>query len=209
MSTTEHFSLGGIAATVGLQKNNLMRAVKLGIGATAAITLGDLLQSKVLVKNGAPMIPTTWAPVVHALFGIMGGAIVGKKINVDVGTGMVAGGVGLGVSALIGQAMSRTMGASAATAKVAEDQGSAPQAVSGFGLGRAFAPSMSSLAGLGRVVHTDPAMLFGVGTPDMSAAGMFSGATTAIEDGSGSLHGKTIAFEDSGSRLHGFAAAFT
>lgn len=204
----DHFSLSGIAATVGLQKSNLMRAAKLGVGAALGITVADLLQSKVLVKNGAPMVPTTWAPAFNALFGIMGGALVAKKVSNEVGLGMAAGGVGIGISALVGQMMSKTMATSAAAAASAETAGSAPQAVSGFGLGRAFADGMGSLAGLGRVAH-DPAMLFGVGTPDMSAAGMFAGATTAIEDGSGRLHGKTIAFEESGPGLHGFAAAFT
>ncbi len=205
MSNVEHFSLGNITATVGLTKSNLMTAAKLGAGATIAITLGDLIQSRLLVQNGAPIIPTKWAPLVHAAFGIMGGALVGKKFSAAVGTGMAAGGVGLALSSVIGQVMSGSMAASSAAATVAENAGSAPQAVAGFGLGRAFAPSMRSLAGLSRTVK-DPSLLFGVGTPDMSAAGMFNGATVAIEQGGRGLRGATVGIEQSAGR---FASAFS
>lgn len=202
----QHFGLGTITSTLGLQKSNLMRAVKLGIGATLAITIGDLLQSRVLVRNGVSMIPPQWAPVFHALFGIMGGAVAAKKLSSEIGTGMVAGGVGIGVSALVGQVLSRTMGASSGAAIAAESAGSAPQAIAGFGLGRAFAPSMRSLAGLGypRSNVNEPDALFGVGTPDMSGARMFNGATTAIEP-SGGMSGAAVAIEPS----RHFASAFT
>lgn len=201
----QHFSLGNITATLGLQKSNLMTAAKLGAGAAAGITLGDLLQSRILIRNGTPMVPIRWAPLFHALFGIVGGTIVRKQIGNDYGIGMMAGGVGIAASALLGQVLSRTMGASASTAQVTEDAGGGAQSGIGFGLGRAFAPSMQALGGLGRTRTTnDPTLLFGVGTPDMSGAGLFNGATVAIEN-SNSLNGATVAIENSG----GFASTFT
>lgn len=201
----QHFGFGNITATLGLQKSNLMTAAKLGVGAAAGITLGDLLQSRVLVRNGTPMIPVRWAPLFHALFGIAGGTIVRKKIGNDYGIGMMAGGVGIAVSALLGQILSRTMGASGSAAQATEEAGGGGQSVAGFGLGRAYAPSMRALAGLGRTT-SDPTMLFGVGTPDMSGAGLFNGATVAIENSNG-LQGATVAIENTG--RGGFASTFS
>mgnify|MGYP001594861794 CR=1 FL=1 len=197
----QHFGLGTIQATLGLQKSNLMTAAKLGVGAAAGITLGDLLQSQVLVKNGVPIVPVRWAPLFHALFGIAGGTIVRKKIGNDYGIGMMAGGVGIAMSALLGMVLSRTMSASGSAAAMTEDAGGGAQAGVGFGLGRAFAGSMRSLSGLGRTT-SDPTLLFGVGTPDMSGAGLFNGATVAIEQSNG-LQGATVAIEPSG---RGFAS---
>ena len=199
-----HFGLGNITATLGLQKSNLMTAAKLGLGAAGGITGSDLIQSRLLVKDGKPMIPTKWAPLFHVLFGIAAGTIIRKKVGNEIGLGVMAGGVGIGISALLGMVLSRTMAASVSAGAAAESAGAEGQAVSGFGLGRAFAPGARALAGLGRVSHQDPTMLFGVGTPDMSAAGMFSGATTAIEESSG-FSGATVAMENSPN----FAAAFT
>lgn len=188
-----HLGLGAITRMVGLSKSNLVKAAKMGVGATAAITLSDLLQSRVLVKDGRPLIPMGWAPAVTAVFGFVGGNIVSAQVDDSVGEGMVAGGVGVAVSALIARFMSPAVSVSEKAGAMTEDAGGAPQATAGFGFGRAFAPSLGAMAGLsggGRGPQ-----VYGVGTPDMSAMGMFAGANVAIEE-KGLLSGANVAIEE-------------
>ena len=152
----------------------------------------ELLQSKVLVRYGFPIIGVKWAPAATALIGVIGGTLVKRKFHYpNLGTGMIAAGVAVGISSVIAMVLSRTVGASTAAATAAENSGMGPQAVAGFGFGRVFA---GGLRGLGRV--PGQRMLFGAGTPNMAGARMFNGATVAIEQ-PGLLSGATVAIEPS------------
>lgn len=198
MSTNvSHLGLGSLVSAVVPSKSSLKDALKLGAGAAAAVTLADLAQNKLLVKGGVPMVPVSWAPVFTAAFGIVAGGIVSRKWSGEVGKGMVAGGVGVGIAALIAKYTSPMTAASAASAEAAEDAGMGPQAVAGLGFGRTYARGtrgLAGLSGLGRSrMPQDPSMLFGVGTPDMRAARAFNGATVAIEQPG--LAGATVAIQ--------------
>lgn len=196
MSTNvSHLGLGSLVSAVVPSKSSLKDALKLGAGAAAAVTLADLAQNKLLVKGGVPMVPVSWAPVFTAAFGIVAGGIVGRKWSADIGKGMVAGGVGVGIAALVAKYTSPMTAASAASAEAAENAGMGPQAVAGLGFGRTYARGtrgLAGLSGLGRMPQ-DPSMLFGVGTPDMRAARAFNGATVAIEQPG--LAGATVAIQ--------------
>ena len=190
-SNPSHLGLGTITSALGINRTRPKDILALGAGSVAAITLGDLLQSRVLVKNGAPMVPMSLAPAFSAAFGIVLGGLAKKKGYHNVGDGMIAGGVGVGISALIAKFTSPMVSASSAAAAASEDAGSEPQAMSGFGFGRVFARGLGSLGRLG----ADQSLLFGVGTPDMSGARMFNGATVAVEEPS-MLAGATVAIEN-------------
>jgi len=207
-----HFSSSGLLSKLGLTKSNIVDVAKLGGGAALGITSADLLQSRVLVKNGVPMIPPNYGPWFNIAYGIVTGGLAAKFLGSRIGLGWAAGAAGVGISALIASFISPPVAASAAAATAAESTGDQANAVQGFGFGRAFAPSLAGLAGLGRVRRsggTSP-LLFGVGTPDMSAARMFSGATVAIEP-TGPMAGATVAIEPAGGLAGGpnFAAAFS
>lgn len=190
-----HFGLGSVASMVGLSKGSLKTLAALGGGATAGVTASDLVQNKLLIRNGQPLIPVKYAPVFTVLFGLAAGALVKKKLHWNnVATGITAGCAGVGVSALLASVMSPSMSASAEAASAAEQAGMGPQAVSGFGFGRVFARGLRGLGGLGRVPGNR--MLFGNGTPNMAGAKMFNGATVAIEQ-PGLLSGATVAIEPS------------
>lgn len=197
MSNAEH-SLGlmSMVKSVVPSKSDFKDAFKLGLGAAGAITLTDLLLSRALVRNGAPMIPVAWNPLAIPVGAwILSRIAIKLKLGNMVADGMIAGGVGVGMSALLARFTSPAMAASTASAAVTEDQGGGVQGVQGFGFGRAFAPGVAGFAGLGAMRSRRGASLYGVGTPDMSAARMLSGATVAIEDGG--LRGATVAYEDS------------
>ena len=175
---------------LGALKKDAVEAAKLGLGAALAISAAEFIQSKLLL-NGKPAIPAMWAPAFNAAFGAVAGYFT-KRFDYEVGTGMIAGGVGSGVAAVVkmvtdGQTMA------AVQADSAKLQG-------GFGFGRAFASS-SGVGRVGRVGRLAPRApqkhIYGVGTPDMSAAGMFHGATVAIEEKTrkGGLRGATVQFE--------------
>jgi hypothetical protein len=200
MSVT-HSGLGDLVSAVVPTKSSLKDALKLGAGAAAAVTLSDLAQNKLLVSNGRPLVPMAWAPVFTAAFGIVAGGIVAKKWSGELGKGMVAGGVGVGMAALIAKYTSPMTAATVAAGSTAENAGAPPQAVSGFGFGRAYASGARGLSGLAGIaggsglgrLPQNPAMLFGVGTPDMRAARAFNGATVAIEQPG--LSGATVAIQ--------------
>ena len=189
-----HLGLGTLTNALGLSRTPIKGILKLGAGSVAAITLSDLLQSRVLLRNGSPIVPTAWAPAFTAAFGVVAGGLAKKKGYSDIGDGMIAGGVGVGISALIAKMMNPTMAASQAAATMTEDSQMDAQGVMGFGFGRAFARGLGGLSGLGRA-GSDSGLLFGVGTPDMSGARMFNGATVAVEE-SGLLSGATVAIEN-------------
>ena len=202
---SKHFGLGNIASMVGLTKGSLMEYVKLGAGAAAGITLTDLALSRVLVRDGAPIVPVQWSPAAIAVLSVIGGNIVAKKVDAKVGTGMIAGGVGLAIAEVVKRFTAPAATATNAAAASAEVSGYGAQTLAGFGAGRAFAPGLGGFAGLGAVSRGgNGQMLFGVGTPDMSANRMFNGATVAIED-SNQMNGATVQYEDAG--VSGFAGS--
>lgn len=194
--------LGKLTQTLGLTKPSLMSAAKFGAGGAAAIVGSELLQSRVLVQNGVPMVPTNWAPAVSAAVGIVGGALALKFLkSKELASGIVAGGVGIAIANVVHRFTSPAADLTAKSADAAEASGAPAQQTSGFGFGRAFARGLGGMAGLGRVVPD--AMLFGVGTPDTSAARMLAGATVAIEE-QGPMAGATVQFEDSGNMASSF-----
>lgn len=174
---------GKLGNFVDTLKGNAMDYVKLGVGATLGIIATDLAMSKVLVKSGVPIIPDKWASLAVAALGIVGGEMV-KKYDRDLGTGVIAGTVGVAASSLAAKLIGPAVGAPAA----------ASAAVQGFGNGRVF-------SGFGG--YAAPALgaggqsVYGVGTPDMSAARMFNGATVAFEE-NGAMAGAAVQFEENG-----------
>lgn len=190
--------IGQLKNLIPLKKGDLMEALKLGAGSVAAITLTDLLMSRVLVKDGAPVIPQRWAPLVIAGMSLVGGQMVSKKFDRDIGLGMIAGGVGVAVSALVGKMISPAVEATTAAAASTEAAGAPAQQTGGFGFGRAYAPGLGGFAGLGRLAARNPgSAVYGIGTPDMSANRMFNGATVSIEEANGAMAGATVEYEDS------------
>lgn len=210
MKTDEatHLGFGALTSplkTVGLTKAGIMEALKLGAGATVGIVGSDLVLSRLLVKDGAPIIPVKWAPAAIALSGIMGGALARKFVGAQIATGIVAGTVGLAISEVIKRFTAPAAAATNAAAASAEVSGYGAQTLAGFGAGRAFAPGLGGFAGLGRYsAGVGEHSLYGVGTPDMSANRMFNGATVAIED-SNQMNGATVQYEDNG--VSGFAGS--
>ena len=200
MSDNKH-SLGLVKMLVP-HKSDLVNALKLGAGAAGGITLTDLTLSRLLVRNGAPMIPMAWNPLaIPVLAWLMSRvALRVRFLGPTVANGMIAGGVGVAMSALLARYTAPAVAASAATAEMTEAQGGGMQGTAGFGFGRAFA---SGTRGLGALRRTRGSSLYGVGTPDMRAARMLNGATVAIEDGG--LRGATVAMEDTGN----FASALS
>ncbi len=184
-----HLGLGTLTKLVP-NKSAIKTGLALGVGAGVGIVGLDLLQSKILVRNGAPMIPTQWSAAFSALAALVLGGVVQSKYK-TIGTGLIAGGVGIGIAGLIAKYTSPAVAVTASAAASAEDQGAAAQGMAGFGFGRAFA---SGLGGLGQARIEDSSMLFGVGTPDMSASRMFNGATVAVEEG-GPMSGASVAIE--------------
>lgn len=146
----QHLGLGTLPATVGLTKSNLMHSAKLGVGAAAGITATNLLLSKVLVKDGQPLIPMKWSPLAVALGGVMLGALTrkfgGKLLKgaaSDLADGMIAGTVGSAVFSYVERYTAPAAAVKQVVAENAELQGFGPQAGTA-GVGRAFA---SGLAG--------------------------------------------------------------
>lgn len=206
---TKHSSgiLGSLAGVVDTLRDNAMDYVKLGAGAAGGILVTDFALSRLLVKDGKPLVPEKWSPLAIAVAGVLGGELAKKYLDKDVGMGVVAGTVGLAVSAMVGKFTAPAVSATTAAADASESAGQTAQATAGFGFGRAFAPSVGSFAGafagLGRMLPEGRELLYGVGTPNMGAASMFSGATVSIEDDSGAMAGANVSFEDDGSS--GFA----
>lgn len=185
-SGLEHFGLGNVASMVGLSKASLMEYVKLGAGATVSVTLGNLLLSK-LTSQGKPLIPAEYSPYALALLGIIGGGIVKKKLDSDIGLGMVAGGVGVAVSELVTRFINPASTASVKAADSAEQVGYGPQFGS-LGSGRAFAHGLAGLS-----LGAAPARAL----PQSTASSMLNGAAVAIEEaGAESLAGASVAIED-------------
>ena len=179
-----HLGLGSVAAMVGLQPSNLKKYAALAAGGVGGVMGSDFLQSQVLPRVGV-VVPAKWSPAVTALFGVVAGSIVTKKLHMpNVGTGMLVGGLAVGAAAAVSMILSPTVSA-------AVDSGGA---VAGIGFGRVFARGVKGLAGFGRVPGNR--MLFGAGTPNMAGAKMFNGATVAIEQ-PGLLSGATVAIEPS------------
>lgn len=172
----QHLGLGTIPATVGLTKSNLMHSAKLGVGAAAGITATNLLLSKVLVRNGQPLVPMQWSPLAVALGGIMLGALTrkfgGKLLKgaaSDLADGMIAGTVGSAVFSYVERYTAPVAAAKQAIDENAELQGYGPQAGTA-GVGRAFAPGLAG-------------------------ARQLAGANVAMED-IGPMSGVAVEFED-------------
>ena len=189
-SEINHLGLGQLSRLVP-NKVAIKTGLALGLGAGAGIAGTDFLLSRVLVRNGRPIVSVMWTPLVGALVALVGGGLVKAKYA-TFGTGIIAGGIGIGIAGLIARYTSPATGASATTAEMAEEAGAGGQAVAGFGLGRAFAPGLGGLGYHGGAGRSP--MLFGVGTPDMSASAMFNGATVAMEEG-GPMSGASVSIE--------------
>lgn len=157
----QHLGLGNVPATVGLTKSNLMRSAKLGAGAALGLTATNLLLTKVLMKNGQPLVPLKWSPLAVALGGIMLGAVT-KKFGAkflrgtaeDLGDGMIAGTVGSAVFSYVNAFTTPAVAVQKVVNETAELQGYGPQAGSA-GVGRAFA---SGLAGVRQLAGANVAM---------------------------------------------------
>lgn len=173
---------GKLGNFVDTLKGNAMDYVKLGVGATLGIIATDLAMSKVLVRDGVPLIPDKWASLAIAALGIVGGEAV-KKYDRDLGTGVIAGTVGVAASSLAAKLIGPAVGAPAA----------ASAAVQGFGNGRVFSGFGYAAPALGAGGQS----VYGIGTPDMSANRMFNGATVAFEEG-GAMAGASVQFEENG-----------
>ena len=176
--------LGKLGNFVDTLKDNAMDYAKLGVGATLGIIATDLLMSKVLVKGGVPLVPDKWSGLAVAVLGVVGGEYV-KRFDKDLGTGMIAGTVGVAASSLAAKLIGPAVGAPAAESA----------ATSGFGNGRVFAGFGYSG---GRAALPSGQSVYGIGTPDMSAAQMFNGATVAFEENGGAMAGATVQIEESG-----------
>jgi hypothetical protein len=180
----QHFGLGNLLAPVKAltKKETLVSAAKLGAGAAVGITVANLLLTKVLVRNGVPVVPATWTPLATAVGGVVLGGLAKQFVGDKVATGVVAGTVGLALSQMI----ARFTSAAPAEVVAAAQQDSSMDSMSGLsGLGRR---GFSSLGALG----AGASQVYGVGTPDMSAARMFSGTTVGIEETGNPLGNATV-----------------
>lgn len=170
----------------------------LGLGSVSAITLSDLMLSRVLVRQGRPMVSPVYSPYVIGAFGLVGAYLTETTFRPllknfklkdesisKIADGMLAGAGGVAVSAGIGMFTSTLMSATARAAAVTENA-APPQGTAGFGFGRAYARSVNSLAGLGNVLRATAAL-----------PGTISGATVQFEDvnGRSALAGATVQYE--------------
>lgn len=191
IQTAQHS--GGVVGTLGDALSTLRRSwldyVKLGAGATAAIAGSDLLLSRVLVKDGRPLVSPKWSPLAVAAMGVLGGEFVRRKVDEDVGAGMIAGGVGVALAAVAKMALSAVTRSKTAQATADEAAGQGAQQMEGFGFGRAFAPGFG-----GGAARLPAQSLYGVGA-DVSAAGVFNGSTVAIEE-NGAVAGAAVRIEE-------------
>lgn len=202
IDTAHRRGLFGIG-DLGDLKDSLMDYLELGGGAAGAILLTDLIQSKVLVRNGQPIIPVQYAPWATALMAIVGGEYLRRHVRRDLGSGAIAGGVGVAVSALVAKFASPAVAATSASASASEGAGTGPAATAGFGFGRAFAGSLGAFSGLGYARMPNRELLYGVGS-DVGAARMFNGATVQFEEQGGAMAGATVQFEDQSAQVAGF-----
>lgn len=121
-----------------------------GIGVAAGIVGTDWLLSRVLVKNGAPMVPANLGPLAIAGLGVAGAIalnnvpVVSKLSKWIDPTDFAAGAIGVALAGYIGKFLSPAMDATSNVASVPASNAS----TSGFGFGRAFS---RSLAGLGNL----------------------------------------------------------
>ena len=200
MSTNlSHFGLGNVAAMVGLQPSNLKKYAAWGAGGVAGVLGSDFVQSQVLPRVGVN-VPVRWAPLFTAVFGVVSGTLVTRKLHMpNVGTGMMVGGLAAGAAAVVSMVLSPVVARVTATAAAAEDSGMGQQAVAGLGFGRVFSRGVRGMD-FGRVPGRR--QLFGTG--NRGGAKMFNGATVAIEQ-PGMFNGATVAIEPS----NRFASALT
>lgn len=189
-----HFGLGSLLAPVKslVKKETLMSAAKLGAGAAGGILAANFLMSRVLVKDGVPLVPVKWSPLAMAALGIVGSGVARRFVGEKVAVGVVAGTVGAAVTEMVMRFTSPAAAAQANAAEASEMSGYGPQFGS-LGNGRAFARGLSGFSGLG-ALPAGNSQVYGVGTPDMSAARMFGGATVAIEETG--LRGATVQIEE-------------
>lgn len=183
-----------VEGAVGALKDNLGDYLMLGAGSAGVITLGDLLMSRVLVSRGRPLVPPQLMPVAYAALGVLGGELVRRNVSKDLGVGMIAGGVGLAVSAGVALLLAPTVRATTATAEAAERAGQSSQATAGFGFGRAFAGGLSGFAGIGATGNRE--LLYGTGQAPAGVAGMFQGANVQIEEMGGPMAGANVQIEE-------------
>jgi len=177
--------LGNILDTTGLTKSNVMKAVKLGLGAAGFPLLYSWLRG-MAVSRGYLAQGTAQEYVVRGFSGLLAASLTVKYTGQrEAADGMMAAAIGSIVSDVITPMLNPAAKAAQAAAKAEELQG-----VPSFS---ASNPMGVGLAGLGYGAQGDQSLLFGVGTPDTSAARMLSGATVAIEQPG--LAGATVAIE--------------
>lgn len=191
--------LGNLVQSAGLNKKNLMRALKFGIGAGAFPFVYGALQSNLLLRASPSMFAQN-TPGEYAARGLSGVILGGLTATLlkqpEIGIGMTAMAVGLVLKDIAAGFISPAASAAQAVVK-AEEQ------ATGIGQMSAINPMGRGLAGLGYGAQRDQSLLFGVGTPDMSANRMFNGATVAIEEQG--FSGATVAIE----RSNAFAGALS
>lgn len=179
--------LGNILDTAGLTKDNLMKAVKLGVGAGLFPIVYGWLRGMAVSRVSALKQGSATEYAVRALAGVVLGTATARFGQREAGDGMMAAAIGTIVSDLVAPMLNPA-------AAAVQSGASSSEAVSGVSAYSASNPMGRSLAGLGYGGNNgDQSLLFGVGTPDMSAARMLSGATVAIEEKG--LSGATVAIE--------------
>ena len=183
-----HLGIGTLTAPLKalVNKKNLTDALKLGGGAAGGIVGANLLMSRVLVKDGRPLVPDAWAPAATAVLGMLGAGIAKQFVGPTVATGIIAGTVGVAISKMV----DRFMSPAPAVAVAAEQAAAGADSMSGL--------SFAGLSGSG-IAGALPSStsLYGVGTPDMSGAQMFNGAAVAIEQTGGPMGGAAVEIENS------------
>ena len=188
--------LGNIVESTGLTKQNLMEAVRLGLGAASFPILYSFIQAQLLKWKPSIFAQNTYAEyTLRSLLGVAAGATVNRYLsgeNKFIGYGMMGSGFGSAIKDISSGLMNPAAAAVQNTVTAAE-------ASTGEQEQTAATPMGGGLAGFGalRGLNAGPSndsMLFGVGTPDMRAAGMLHGATVAVEESS-RFHGATVAIE--------------
>lgn len=166
----QHLSLGSLTRALKVPSTSELKHYgKMGLG----VVVGNTVPKMALARIPLPVaVPAIAIPFIESAIGIIGGGIVSKKVDRDVGTGIIAGAAAIGVGALVGMVMARVAPA------VAQD-------------------GQANIEGLAGMRSLASGSLYGVGTPDVGAARMFAGATVAMEEVGGPMAGATVQFEPS------------
>lgn len=186
-----------LSGALGDLKSTATGSLGKGLSVAAGILGTDLLLSRVLKKDGRPLVPANLGPLGIAGLGVVLGWALDRygsrvplinKLNPDM---VAAGAVGVAIAGFAGKLLSPTLDASS---EAATAQPNAPTA--GFGFGRAFA---GAGGGLGNFYLPNRKSLYATGVRDLSAANMFHGANVQLQEtGARGFQGATVQFEQNG-----------